>query len=91
MIEITRDMIKPGMAHFAGTGPKNKTCQSCAHRGYKREGSERTYWGCGKYREIMGVVGPEVDSNYPSCRYFVQRAKKEKVEGEEKESDASEV
>ena len=31
-----RDDIRPGMAHFEGTGPAGKTCESCAHRGYWR-------------------------------------------------------
>ena len=78
MIAYTHDQAKPGMAHFAGTGPNNKTCKDCKHRGYEREaagGRVYRYYGCGKYREIMGKIGAEVDSNYAACRYFEQRDK----------------
>jgi hypothetical protein len=54
----------PGMAHFAGTGPKGKTCGECAYWMLQR---------CDKYRQLAHRPGPRnIPFHTSSCKYFVQ-------------------
>jgi hypothetical protein len=74
---------EPGMAHFAGTGPKGKTCGHCIFWGYKKvsgtkfneETGEtyetlRAYEGCKKYHQIANRHGPAIPAASLSCKYF---------------------
>lgn len=54
----------PGMAHFAGTGPRNKLCKDCA-----------SYIGsdCAKYRAMTGQSPKRgIPPATPACKYFVK-------------------
>jgi hypothetical protein len=72
---------RPGMAHFANTGPFGTVCGECAYWGYFK--TRRTTAGdavktkhvsaCAKYRELTNKHGPVVPANTPSCRHFVRR------------------
>lgn len=79
--------VVPGMAFFAGTGPADKTCGDCAHRGYYRESQTatwserqgrdvfRTYkvTACAMFKAKSGRNGPPVPAACKSCKYFEQR------------------
>jgi hypothetical protein len=60
------------MAHFAGTGPQNKTCGECRFlvAAIKRQVGQR----CDKYRQMMGEYGAaHIPSATPACKYFARR------------------
>jgi len=62
---------KPGMAHFAGTGPNGKRCGECIFRGYFRNPNDiRKYYGCLKFKKLTGRNGPAVEADWRSCKYF---------------------
>lgn len=67
---------RPGMAHFAGTGPRGKECWDCAFYG-RPDGLMRSRgMRCRKYAELMG--GWHVDplpSGARACKYFEQKKK----------------
>jgi len=71
----------PGQAHFAGTGPRGKTCRECtmwAHvkDDYRAKGGK--YRGlikpaiCSKYKQLMREEGPAIPEDAMSCKYFEQ-------------------
>lgn len=77
------DDAKPGMAYFAGTGPWDKSCGSCKHRGYQklskphfnkrlnRTTQRAQRWkGCSMFRKLTGKMGPEVDRDWKACKYY---------------------
>jgi hypothetical protein len=76
---------RPGMAHFANTGPFGTTCGECMYFGYHK--ARRTAAGdpikskhvraCAKYYELTGKHGAVLPANTPSCRHF-QRRQEEK-------------
>jgi hypothetical protein len=85
-----RDDALPGMAHFAGTGPADKTCGHCLHRGLSRQGTKPKYseeikaFVYKTYRTAQcvmfmrlngGVYGAAVKSGYQSCKYFEDKKK----------------
>ena len=62
----------PGMAHFAGTGPADKTCGDCAYwvailRTAKMQ--------CQKYTQMTKAKGKPSPHTTWACRYFVERGK----------------
>jgi len=73
-----------GMAHFPGTGPAGKTCGSCAHRGYSRQGQREYYdqktdiffrkfyhyCGCEMFKALTGKHGPVISRGNLACKYF---------------------
>ncbi len=63
-----QQMTAPGMAHFAGTGPRGETCGRCAFLKTKTDvfASGR----CEKYRKLTSKVGPEIKANLAACKYF---------------------
>jgi hypothetical protein len=72
----------PGMAFFAGTGPEGKYCKDCKHKGYERlkvdsyGNAQRavTHGGCAKFKQLLGVDGPQIKGSLPSCKYFEAKA-----------------
>lgn len=70
----------PGMAHFAGTGPDNRTCRECCewHQlGYyaasnKKHGPTLKPGGCRKYAELMKKEVQKVPHSASVCRWFVE-------------------
>lgn len=66
----------PGMAHWAGTGPANKTCRQCEHwcfEGYKLTNGALKLGACGKYRELTLRAGRRISHDLPACKYFDER------------------
>jgi len=75
---------EPGMAHFAGTGPRGKTCGHCTYWGYSKESGRgrenketdeiykpmKSHKGCKKYFLITGKHGPAIKAALLSCKYF---------------------
>ena len=65
---------EPGMAHFAGTGPRGKTCGHCVFWGYKREtgrfNSMKPVKACQQYVNLTGKHGPAIKAALLSCKYF---------------------
>jgi hypothetical protein len=75
---------KPGMAHYAGTGPFARTCGECVFKGYRRDSSRgvfdpnsgemiyRSYrvGGCEKYMKLTGIHGPVIEGTNEACKYF---------------------
>lgn len=76
-----------GMAHFAGSGPPDKTCQSCKFKGYSRTSMKGRYdersgalvhnsyrtSGCKKFYQLTGQHGQTFPSDTASCKYFAQK------------------
>jgi hypothetical protein len=78
-----RDDVKPGMAHFAGSGPVDTTCGDCAHRSYWRAGKgkfnkqtglieERRVrsQGCKMFLVFTHRHGPPVKKEWASCKFY---------------------
>jgi len=71
-----------GMAHFPDTGPFGTTCGTCQHKGYARpyerwnkkmrvwEIVSRRVQGCAMFHKLTGHHGPDVKSDFPSCKYY---------------------
>ncbi len=57
----------PGMAHFAGTGPRGETCGHCSHFDGKHQ-------LCNKFIELTKAQrrrgAPKIKSNLAACKYF---------------------
>lgn len=81
-LDQARKNTKPGMAHWAGTGPDGMTCRHCDHwdgcgsdPGYyaengKHKGSIKPR-SCRKYQTMMsGKEGPAVEHTALACKYF---------------------
>lgn len=81
--------VVPGMAHFAGTGPAGKHCDSCAFYGYWRKRAERwddrlqqftrrtyCYGGCEKFWKLTGSHGPAVSKSNKACKYYINKEQK---------------
>jgi hypothetical protein len=69
----------PGMAHFAGTGPRLKTCRECAfwaHKPYDYRAKNGKFRGlilpatCNKYRQMTQQVGDKIPDDAAACKYF---------------------
>lgn len=69
----------PGMAHFAGTGPRGKTCRECLffnhgpHDYRAKNGKHRGLIEpstCGKYRAITMSLGAKIPDDAQACKYF---------------------
>ena len=73
--ELTRSAIRYGMAHFPGTGPKNKRCIDCCFF----DGSLRETGFCRRYMSLMGKTEVDMTRHYKisgandSCKYFEQK------------------
>jgi hypothetical protein len=77
------DDVKPGMAHYAGTGPYGATCGTCRFRGYWRptrdkfnpktnrieEKRFRTQ-ACKKVVELTHKHGLPVKADWAACKYW---------------------
>jgi hypothetical protein len=70
---------RPGMAHFANTGPLGRTCAECQHFGYYQQrrdaagnptGATFRRNGCEKFHELTGKHGPAVPPSAAACKYF---------------------
>lgn len=61
-----------GMAHFAGTGPDDKTCRECQFwrsEGWSAGGPLKA-GACAKFRQMMQKPGPKVPHSASACKYF---------------------
>lgn len=75
---FSKDDARPGMAFFQGTGPQDKCCGDCKHRGYYREavsGSHYRVQKCAVFKSMAGRHGHDIDRNWRSCKYFEQKPK----------------
>ena len=72
---------RPGMAHWAGSGPFGRTCGDCSYLTYWQQirntadnivGTKRRH-GCAKFRELTDRHGPVVPKHAEACRYFAPR------------------
>jgi hypothetical protein len=62
---------RPGMAHFAFSGPAGRTCNECEFYGYPK--GKGTTLACAKYRAMMGMDGPPIPRGTPCCKYFAAK------------------
>jgi hypothetical protein len=71
----------PGQAHFAGSGPQDRTCHECLFWGHgKHDYHSRSgkYHGlikpapCMKFRMLTRKMGDKVPDDAPACRHFQQ-------------------
>jgi hypothetical protein len=70
----------PGMAHFAGTGPKSATCRQCEHwdHGHSYYARRGKFGGlikparCRKFRALTNADGGRVPGDSAACRHFEQ-------------------
>ena len=66
----------PGMAHWAGSGPKGQICGNCIH--LTLLGGRKILHRCSKYTQLMGRQGPkDIPDDTPACRHF-EKPKREK-------------
>ena len=67
--DLTRQInaTVPGMAHFAGTGPANTQCLTCKFWSKFRKRA------CGKFFDLTGKHGPQINGNPQSCRHYEPR------------------
>lgn len=66
-----------GQAHFAGTGPEDKTCRLCKYwldEGRAASGILKPA-KCGRFKEMTGKHGNAVPHQAPACKYFVENEK----------------
>ena len=60
-----------GMAHFAGTGPRDKTCGTCKHwgdgTGEKQKAQQRA---CSKFTRMTGMNTKHVPRWAEACKYY---------------------
>ncbi len=79
----TQDRIKStpaGMAHWAGSGPENKTCRECKfmlkHGNFstnaKKNAGRLKPVKCAKHESMMGGKGASFDPATSACRFFQQ-------------------
>ena len=70
---------RPGMAHWANSGPFGATCGECAHFGCRKQvrdaagnivSTTRVKGGCAKFLALTGKHGPAVPPSTPACKYF---------------------
>lgn len=65
---------KPGMAYFAGTGPRGKVCKTCLYI-HAIENRGRTQHRCGKYTEMTGRQSDMPLNRYnDACKYYTEKA-----------------
>jgi len=71
----------PGMAHFAATGPRGKTCRECIfwnHGPHDYRAKNGKYRGlieparCKKYQQLTTFEGDKIPDEAAACRYFDQ-------------------
>ena len=71
----------PGMAHWAGSGPKAKTCRECEYWTGGRERYATAKTGdhaanelkpgqCAKYKQITGKLHGRIPHRTPACKHF---------------------
>ena len=70
-VELEWSATRPGMAHFAATGPAEARCADCRYLGPANGMVESA--SCRKYEEITKRHGPKVFKRTPACRYFARR------------------
>ena len=68
-----RGDVRPGMGHYAGSGPPGKTCGTCQHRGYYDEDYDKRY-GCAMFRKFTSRHGPAVNAGWSSCKYYQEKS-----------------
>jgi hypothetical protein len=72
---------RPGMAHFAATGPFGQTCGTCVHLAYWQQVRNASgnivktkhRKGCAKFHALTGQHGPPVRASTEACRHFERR------------------
>jgi hypothetical protein len=73
----------PGMAHFARSGPVNRTCRECIfwdHGPHDYRAKNGKYRGlieaarCKKYRQITMQQGDKVPDDAAACKYFEENS-----------------
>lgn len=71
----------PGMAHFAGTGPRGSTCRECIfwnHGPHDYRAKNGKYRGliepatCKKFRQVTLQEGSKIPDEASACKYFDQ-------------------
>jgi hypothetical protein len=84
---------EPGMAHFAGTGPRDKKCGQCIFFGYSKiirkelvnkETGEvynvtKNHEGCKKYFILTEKHGTKISPKLLSCKYFEDKDKNKDI------------
>ena len=66
-----------GMAHFAGTGPKDEQCKTCRHWGNGSGPKQRAQTRpCAKFVSMTGVESKGVPRRAAACRHFEMVAKR---------------
>lgn len=67
----SRASARPGMAHFAGTGPVGKQCGGCAL--LKTIEGRNTLYRCIKFQQLTGKQGNCIRREFEACKYFEPR------------------
>lgn len=77
--DLAQQMVEtvPGMAHFAGTGPKGATCRGCVFlKDLPDPNSPHFHRSrCERYFQLTGQIGGRIEGGLKACRYFESRAK----------------
>jgi len=73
---------RPGMAHWAASGPLGRTCAECAYLGYQQQVQNaigvvvatKQRYGCAKFLALTGRHGAIVPQSTEACRHFELRS-----------------
>lgn len=72
-LEQLERTTRPGMAHWAGTGPDGASCGKCLNFGdvpSDGEGSRMNRDRCKKYLQMTGNIGGRLPKKTAACKYF---------------------
>ena len=86
-LDVTHIQSEPGMAHFSGTGPRDKKCGQCIFWGYSRligrdgelYNTTKYHEGCKKYFILTEKHGHKISPTLLSCKYFEDKDKNNDV------------
>lgn len=78
-LDRIRAITKPGMAHWASTGPDGTFCYQCKNFSLVEYYSANSKHGdvlkpapCSQYEKLTGEAGAPIAGNNQSCKYFVE-------------------
>lgn len=73
---LAQSQSYPGMAHFAGTGPKGRQCKDCIFATKPTKSKGHPVIACTKYKQL---TKDKVDRKFPpgawACRHFEWKGK----------------
>jgi hypothetical protein len=88
----SRRIAVPGMAHFAGEGPRGATCSACQFldQASKRRRKDGLWAKCHRHKQLMqGRTGPSFPVKMDACRHFEPAPTAQSLASPRKRQDGS--